>query len=200
MACEGERLMALVVITDPQELAQAISSLRNQLREGCELVRRTVTFPGTHGPIKDAEVIWRKHEGFWALLQDLPTRYWCAYGITLGPRSGELNIDVEINPPHQGINRSVYGQIVADEAAQCYLAHKGGLGGGRGGTVTIEDFWRSFQNPERQFVTWKEDSRQAKMHIVRKIGSPQLLQKLSYFIREAHRIRRLAKSGQLRRA
>ncbi len=192
--------MTLIVVTDPRELAQAVSNLSAQLREGSELVRRTVTFPGTHGPIKDAEIIWRKNEKFWAFFRDLPTRYWCAFGTKMGLPSEALNISVEINPPRCGVNRFVYGQIVRDEAAHYHLAHKGGLGGGRGGTVTIEDFWQLFRNPERQFVTWKEDGRQAKIHIIGKIGSPKLPHKLGHFIHEADRIRQLARSGQLRNA
>lgn len=192
--------MTLTVITHRQELAKAMSSLRSHLREGSELVRRTVTFPGTHGPIKDAEVVWRKREEFWVYFQELPTRYWCAFGTCSGLPSETLNISVEINPPREGVNRFVYGQIVRDEAGEYYLAHKGGLGGGRGGTVRIDEFWRLFREPVLQTVTWEEKGLQTRMHIVGRIGSPELYQGLHHFVHEAERIRHLARSGQLRNA
>lgn len=50
--------MILTVVTHRRELAKAMSSLRSHLRTGSELVNRTVTFPGTHGPIPDVEVVW----------------------------------------------------------------------------------------------------------------------------------------------
>jgi hypothetical protein len=108
-----------------------------------------------------------------------------------------LNIGVEINPPNEGVNRSVYGQIVRDGTGAFHLAHKGGLGGGRGGTVKTQKFWRLFGSPELELVKWSEDGRQAKMYIIGMIGGPELTSRLCYFIAEAERIKRLAKSGQL---
>ena len=66
-----------------------------------------------------------------------------------------------------------------------YLAHKGGLGGGRGGTVTIDDFWKLFSEPKLKTVTWEEDGSQ---------------KRLQHFVGEAERIRELARSGQLKKA
>ncbi len=192
--------MTLTVVTNRNELAKAMSSLQSHLRAGSELVRRTVTFPGTHGPIPDAEVVWRRREKFWVCFQELPTRYWCAFGTCSGPPVKTLNISVEINPPREGVNRSVYGQIVRDEAGEYYLAHKGGLGGGRGGTVKIEEFWRLFRKPSLKMVTWEEGGSQKRMHIVGRIGSPELYKGLQHFVGEAERIRDLARSGQLKKA
>ncbi len=164
------------------------------------MVSRTVTFPGTHGPIPDVEVVWRRREKFWVCFQELTTRYWCAFGTCSGPPVKTLNISVEINPPREGVNRLVRGQIVKDEAGEYYLAHKGGLGGGRGGTVTIDDFWRLFSKPKLKTVTWEEDGQRAVLHIIGRIGSPELHKGLRHFVREAERIRRLAKNGWPRNA
>lgn len=187
--------MTLIVVTNAKSIVGAVSSLEHQLRDGSETVQRTLTFPGTHGPIARAEIVWRKDDGFWAFFRELETRFWCAFGTAIGEPNEPLNISIEINPPLEGVNRSVYGQIVTDEAAELYLAHKGGLGGG--GTVTIENFWRLFRNGERQVVKWKEDGREARMHLIGKIGSADLSKRLSHFIHEAERIRRLARTGQL---
>ena len=191
--------MTLTAVTNRKELAKAMASLQSHLRAGAKVVKRTVTFPGTHGPIKNAEVIWRKRSDFWVCFQNLSTRYWCAYGTCRGSADKTLNIGVEINPPRQGLNRNVRGQIVKDEAGEYYLAHKGGLGGGRGGSVTIADFWKLFDQQKLKTVTWKEDGRHAKMHIIGRIGKPELYKGLGHFVGEADRIRDLARSGQLKK-
>lgn len=190
--------MAFVVVTDRRQIAAAIRRMTEQLAVGAEEIVRTVGYPT--GSVRDAALIWRPGDHLWAYIRDdyVPNRYWCAFGTDVGQPGKSLNISVEINPPFEGVNRQVRGQIVRDEDdGSEYLAHRGGLGGGRGGDVKIADFWRWFEKPRLETVSWREGGNTATLHIMGPIGTPLLVDQIHHFVSEAERLRGLARREQL---
>lgn len=190
--------MALVVVTDRVQIADAIRRIKIQLAEGAEEILRTVGYPT--GGVRDAVLFWRPTERLWAYIRDdyVPNRYWCAFGTDVGKPNQSLNISVEINPPLEGVNRRVRGQVVRDERdGSEYLAHRGGLGGGRGGDVKIAEFWRYFREARLEPVFWSEDGRMGTFHLIGPIGTSQFTHGLRHFVSEAERLRALAREGRL---
>lgn len=188
--------MAFTVITQRSRTAAAIRRITDQLADGAQQVVRTVGYP--NGSVREAVLIWRPGDHLWAYIRDdyTPNRYWCAYGTDVGEPGQSLNISVEINPPFEGVNRQVRGQVVRDEDdGSEYLAHRGGLGGGRGGDVKIADFWRWFDKPRLETVAWLEGGNTATLHLMGPIGSQQFIGQLHHFVSEAERLRQLAKNG-----
>ncbi len=190
--------MALVVVTERDQIKATIRRIETQLADGAEKVFRTVGWPS--GSMRNAPLYWRSSEHLWAFIGKdiLPNRYWCLFGTDVGEPNQSLNISVEINPPVEGVNRHVRGQVVrAEHDDNVYLAHRGGLGGGRGGDIKIVDFWRLFRNPRLEPIIWREDGRAATFHLIGPIGTSQFIRDLQHFVSEAERLRALVREGKL---
>lgn len=188
--------MTYKVVTDKREISDAISALETQIANGSEQMVRSLGFPGPGAGFKDSTIYWHNEEKFWSYFRTVEKRHWCAYGTSIGNDKEELVPTVEINPPLEGVNRMVRGQILTDNTGGFFLAHKGGLGGGRGGSVKIHDFWTKFDHPNLSQAYWQEDGKASEFHVIGQIGSEKMMPNLGHFIYEAQRLRGLAKSGQ----
>lgn len=113
-----------------------------------QTLTRNLTTPG--GSIKDASIIWRPDLGLWAYFSDRPyegKRWLCWFGLQSETPPTTLRPAVEINVEVDPENRNVRGRAMVDRnTGAYYLGHRGGLGGGRGGEMSIADFARGIRD------------------------------------------------------
>jgi hypothetical protein len=163
----------------------AFSSLERQLCKGARELRRTVGFRGgnVRGP-----VYWHEDERFWHLMDDSETdRFWCCYGAEDPTSTNSLNITVEINPPRESFNRRLRGAFVKEPGGQVFLAHSGGVGGGRKG-IGRSAFLPFYGGKNRITVLWPDGGR-SEMILVGALGSRSLRQQVGAFVHEVHRFK-----------
>lgn len=121
----------LVAITD-----------RKKSREAFDLLYSTLV--NTRGekftrPVRGrkGEVTWHRDEGIWTLLLPHPRLaertgyFWCGYGLQNPRDNSRLDIDLEINPPHEGSNPRLGGMFVSDANDNIYLCHTGKIRSGK---------------------------------------------------------------------
>lgn len=176
------------VVTDRRQIWRALRVWRDLLLSLGSGAERTITHPA--GQVPNAHVIWIPGAPLWAYLGDTPIggRHWCAYGTDPGEPTKPLNISLEINPPVEGVNRRVRGQVLRGETGGMFLAHKGGRGGGRGGQVTVEEFRRKITDVEIATVRWDEDGKEADMFILGDVASSETVATVSKYVRQAERL------------
>jgi hypothetical protein len=187
-----------MAVTGEEEVLTVLGRLREQLATGGTTVARNLGTRGGYTP--EQEVIWRSNLRLWASFVDSEDlkgyqgrrRVWCNYGTDVGDDGSTLTASLEINPPLDG-RRDVYGLIVTEGNGEHYLAHKGGLGGGRT-TVGIEQFVGLIQGGwARQEVGWPDGRRPGEYFIIGKIGGRDLPGRLQHYVQEAERIRTLVR-------
>lgn len=133
----------LVAITDREKSREAFGLLRNTLNNsrGVKCFRRYVG----RSRNQKHEVIWHTGEEIWTLLLENPRSedrnnyFWCAYGLQHPQGYKTLDIDLEINPPHEGRNSRLGGMFVRDANDNIYLCHTGKIH--RGKTFFWEQYW-----------------------------------------------------------
>lgn len=99
-------------------------------------------------------------------------------------------MDVEINLALKGSQRR--GRAVIDDAGQLYLGHRGGLGGGRGGQVTIDKFVQQIRGFSPKPVTHLNGSDQ-QLFVLGPVNHANFIRDLAHYTRECHRLREEAK-------
>lgn len=126
-------------IRDRGENLAVFNLLREHWQRGAE------TFPehlvGWQGGSRPFTVCWLPDLGFWSALERVPPdikdetlqRFWNCFGIADPARQKILTITLEINPPHEEVNRRVAGLFARDGEDRVYIAHTGKVGGGRQG-------------------------------------------------------------------
>jgi hypothetical protein len=94
-----------------------------------------------------AKTLFFEAAGIWAMLTDglqtkAKNRYWNCFGIGGDQHAASTRISVEINHPHDGIDRRIAGRFLRSEAGRYAIGHTGRLGGGKEGIT--KDAFRSF--------------------------------------------------------
>lgn len=123
---------------------------------------------------------------------------WCHMGVDpKRPTTGRW-MTTQINVLFGDI-RSTAGRIVKDEHGKLFLAHKGGLGGGRN-PVSIAKFNAAYRNANIHTVLYPAQHgtklrKQQKFHIFGPVDSASLPTQLVRFVDEAQRIRDMKKAG-----
>ncbi len=150
----GAAMLEFIRSSELQAFRQALGAAVVRGNARPETLTRTLTTPGE--PVKAASIIWRKDLGLWAWLSEQPydrRRWRCWFGLETGnpPRilQAVVEVNIEVNPK----NRNVRGRALVDrETGQFYLGHRGGLGGGRGGQMSIVDFAREIRGFARDTI------------------------------------------------
>lgn len=142
---------------------------------------------GYQGGGRDVMVHFLGGLNFWVGFADSGNRYWNALGLGNPFRDGHT-IVAEINPPKSGIDRRISGAILSDRSGQIYLAHRGGVGGGRKGIG------------KQAFMSWypgaishvRDGDQISEMIIIDALDSPDLLKKLAAFTTNASTFKEVA--------
>lgn len=141
---------------------------------------------GHQGGTIPCTINWSSTLGLWFYCQKLEeSRYWNAFGYSKIPpkENSTLPIIVEINPPIEGINRSVQGAFMVDAGKNIHVAYRGKIGGGRSG-VGRDLFFKNYSGP-RKFVN------SDKFIIISKLNDADFCQKVTNFVQQVDRIKHL---------
>lgn len=186
--------MTLYALTRVAEVTAAYTRLAGHFAKGagteCEVLERSVGFKGGS---EQVSVRWYASLGYWAMLDPkrAETRYWCAFGVENPNEHDELVITCEINPPHQGIDRTCAGLFVRSNNGTVYLAHSGGIGGGRPG-VGRTRFLEFFGSEKLDDVTWP-DGRISEYVIIAALDDDELIMQVGDFVHKVAEFKTLCK-------
>ncbi|MGE0279367.1 MAG: hypothetical protein AB7P20_01965 [Rhizobiaceae bacterium] len=175
------------LVSDNATLKKAARLLRLGLRVGSSRSMQTISSPG--GKIDEAEVYHNPTLDLWGhvakTLND-ETSYYSGFGI--GSPSWQPSIQINV-PAVRTLHCN--GQVVQNRRGELYLAHKGGLGGGKY-SVRASDFADLIRGFEREVVGDGDTS--IELFVLGRIEENQLPSRLSEFVHEAERIRRLRRN------
>lgn len=175
------------LVTDRSTLERARETLARAISNNALASTQTISTPG--GKIDDAWVYYRPDLEMWGSIADhlwSGNRYFCGFGI--GAPTWQPAI--EINIPIRRL-LSCNGQVVKDKKGDLYLAHKGGLGGGKY-SVPVSAFSDLIRGFEREEI--KDASKLVLLFVLGRIDPTRLPIRLPDFVREAARIRGLRRS------
>ena len=144
---------------------------------------------------------WFPDEGFWwdysKLEDESSPRHWNAFGLDEpAGDSTSLSIACEINFPLSDGTWSVAGAFAEDEHGEVYIVHSGKIGGGREGVGRS-----AFVEHYTSFWEWVagdplERNGEPKDVVVSALDDDSLVSNLAHFVKEVHRIKELAVSGE----
>ena len=125
--------MQFRLITDRQQGIIAFTDLQRSFATGAQrFPNHKVGWPSGSGRF---DVYWHPDLRIWGVFEPTPSkegrRFWICLGVDDPEEFSMLNIIVETNPPHEGVDRFVGGAFVQDDQDYMYLAHSGKVGGGR---------------------------------------------------------------------
>lgn len=172
------------LVTGRRKLVQARNTLDRGIQHNAQTSAQTISTPG--GKIPDATVHYHPIPDIWCHVADhlwSGNRYFCGFGVGRPTWQPAIEINIPIRRL-LGCN----GQVVEDENGGIYLAHKGGLGGGKY-SVKASAFSDLIRGFEREEV---EDGKETLLlFILGRIAPTELPNRLAAFVREAVRIREL---------
>lgn len=88
--------------------------------------RITVNIGYQGGTMYDENISWSRELGIWFYFDEISeSRYWNAFGIEKPSENSSVSIRCEINFPLSGINRSIGGAFVKDNAGNIFIVHRG---------------------------------------------------------------------------
>ncbi len=181
--------MSLIALTDARNIAVALAEYKRHFETGCEILERQV---GSLGGSADATLRWFPEQGFWAMEpQRMETRYWCAFGVEDPHDVSSVSITVEINLPTEGTDRRCGGVFVRSNNGTLYLAHSGGIGGGRVG-VGKAAFLTFYGDETSDTVTWP-NKQTAEYLILGALDEDDFRQSIADFVHKVAAFRRQAK-------
>jgi hypothetical protein len=178
-----------------EELRKIRTMLLDTFQHGhAEKLRRKLTDPS--GGVGQTSIWWLAKEQLWAHFSDTPqvngSRWFCWFGKEPSGEGSALTPDVEINLALNN-SRQAAGRGLADSEGNFYLGHKGMLGGGRGGQMSMEIFGRNIEGFVREPIL-RPDLTEEGVFVIGRIGSPDFVSSLSSYVSECRRLRALAKS------
>jgi hypothetical protein len=169
--------MVLEPLTRKKEVAEAYSELKKRVQEQGIRFYRNIGWPSGNDSFS---VYWQPRHGFWVMLHPLATHYWCGYGVDDPTHNRSLEFVVQINPARSPANRRTGGAFLRDSTGRFYLCHNGALTKGHsslGRAGFIAQYAGDLTTIERT------DGSTATFAVIGRVDEPQLLGKLSRFIR-----------------
>lgn len=183
-----------VPVSEARDCERAFRTLRKTFIKNAEAIPDHPL--GWQGGSDRQTVHWHRSPGVWAVLMRAlrgSPRYWCAFGTADPWTHGDLDIDVEINPPLSGINRRIAGAFLRDQTGRIHLAHSGRLGGGHSGIG--KSAFAKFYRGNWQEVTWPDRTISA-MVVLGPIDNSRIIVSLAQFTRDVARFKREVRNGQ----
>ena len=175
--------MGLRPLTERDEIKRARRKFESGMRRGARKVPLRVGWKGGGGG--ETEVYWHADEEIWSFFRST----WSAYG-TDDPKTvrGQV-MDVQIDPPASGFDRSFAGVFLRDDHGNVYIAHSGRMGGGRVG-IWKGSFRKHYRGAKYQKVTWP-DGQETEVVVIGRVDSPRLPAQVGQFVKEVARIKKL---------
>ena len=124
-------------ITSRHDGSNAFEALSSAFKADAETFQNRVGWQGGRAMV---DVYWHASAGIWGAFSERPAgeertarRFWNLFGVDHPIAKSMLNITVEMNPPHQGLNSRTAAVFLHDDQGRCYIGHSGRVGGGRPG-------------------------------------------------------------------
>jgi hypothetical protein len=146
--------MSLYALTRAVDISAAYAAFVKHFGTGCEALDREMTCVGGS---EQVTVRWDPKLMFWVMTKPnkLTNRYWCAFGVENPNETDVLAITCEINPPHTGVDRQGAAVFVRSDNGTIYVAHSGGIGGGRPG-IGKAAFLKYYGDETVDIVNWPD--------------------------------------------
>ncbi len=167
----------------------AFAAMSDTLASGSTLQRNL----GGQGFSGEWDITWHADVGMWSLLDpgDDLNRFWCCFGIEDPTARKDLNIAVEVNPPHSSTDGRIAGAFAWSPAGNIHLCHNGRIGGGRRG-VGKAAFFNHYRG---ELTSLAHRDRLVDVVDLGPIDSPDLASRLAWFAGEVLRIKALILQG-----
>lgn len=180
----------------PDDLAEFHADLSSTMSGiGSRVIVRTLTTPG--GQVRNAELSWWDDPGIWAYFSAEPykdQRWLCWYGIDPGVTGKPLSPAIEINLSIDPTYKQVSGRSLVDPVTgNFYLGHRGGLGGGRGGQMTVSDFAHKIRGFGRDTI--RLGDREEELFVIGALDEAGFRSRLHAYVLECVRLRKAARKG-----
>jgi hypothetical protein len=161
------------------------------IRAGATRVRRRLTDPS--GGMGERTLLWLPQQSLWAYFSAKPMhgRWFCWFGSDIGEAHTPITPSIEINLSLTN-SRAAAGRTLIDGNGGHLLGHKGMLGGGRGGQMSMSEFGALIRGFVRESVV----ASTGKQENVFVIGNPTdvgFLRALQRFVAECERLRAIAR-------
>lgn len=161
---------------------------------GWETLEHNLSTPG--GALPGAEIQWNEKAGLWAYFHPElfggRGRWGCWFGSDPGSFPDKLCPSIEINLAREPEDRVVAGRALVDEDGRLYLGHKGILGGGRGGQMSMAEFGVRIRGFVREPILHK-DGREEQVFVIGALDADDFLTRLLAFVSECERLREFAR-------
>jgi hypothetical protein len=125
--------------------------------------------------------------GLWGYFSPKPrvrnSRWFCWFGTELGSSEKAVTPSVEINLTLDPTRRAAGGRSLVGDDGQFYLGHKGLLGGGRGGQLSMTDFAAGIRGFVREPILL-DKQREEWVFVLGSPGARDFLERLWSFVLE----------------
>jgi hypothetical protein len=179
----------LDVIEDKNGIDNAQAFIERNLSKVAD--RTEKIWVGYQGGNHQLTASWNKKTGIWWINSTADgNRYWNAFGVG-EPHWGtnqSHNITCEINPPFEGINRTMAGVYAADSTGKLYLLHRGKIGGGKPGNSKTK-FEKEYRG---NWIYAQDGDKLNKFALIACFESPRFIQQVADFVYQVEAI----KNGQ----
>ena len=140
---------------------------------------------GHLGSSDDNTVYYSEEFDFWFTTHRSTNRYWNGFGIGK-PETGRItSITAEINPPYEGINRSIGGAFGYDSDGEVLVLHRGQIGGGKAG-IGKKLFFDNFRG---DFDVANDGDRETDFCVIGSLNSKHFAKQVLNFVQEVARIK-----------
>ncbi len=178
--------MGLRLVTDKEESFKAFEDFKENFSRGALVVKNLVGWQGGSG---EFDVFVHKALPVWGVLLKKPPksfnspRFWLCFGAHLPAKKKMLSITVEINPPHEGVNKRLGDVLLKDDNGEVILAHTGKVGGGRKGigAASFSQYWKAKTKIDLKSVVVPELGKE--VIIMGHVKSQETIKKIAEFVR-----------------
>jgi len=151
------------------------------MQKSTNSMTHTVGYQGGHNK---GTVYWDKKLQLWSYFDDNEgiNHYWCAFGTQDPCLSKLLTITCEINPPKEGIDRSVGGAFAKGPDGKIYVTHNGKIGGGRK-RVGKTAFWEKYPEDQADYLNWS-DGQLTKAVAIASLDSEEIKSRIAKYVHD----------------
>ncbi len=188
--------MAWRLVTSTTDSLRTFQELEANFASGAmPFPQHDVGWPGGHARL---DIFWHPTEAVWGTFQRTPPGatnrktpcFWICFGTQSPEKVASLDIAVETNPPHQGVDARLGGAFAIDDAGHVYLLHSGRVGGGKRG-VSPARFLETCTDLNTAFVP----ERNSTMIVISRISAPDLTGAIGRYVHRVAEFKEAIRSG-----
>lgn len=173
--------MALVALTNADEIAAAFHTMAGRLQQGADILPRHVNWPGPD-PGGDLSIYWHPTAHIWALAEEVGGHhpgYWFGFGTQNPINESVLAPDMQLGLYREGTRRHCAGVFARDDEGRIFAMHKGRFQLNLT-QITPAAFREAHQDLDTQDVRWPHAL--ANYFVVADVNDPTLLDRVATFV------------------